>query len=140
MAWKKITHAPFEVGESSDGGRVSQDAMSILPKSTMEPEIIITIAEPEVEESATSYIYDRFPANVWSEELEENRKQILAASSRALESNGRHSPSSPPWKNTKEDSFSSRERAVSVPCYLVAHAWLETNQCDIKRRIDSEIN
>lgn len=29
-----------------------QDAMSILPKSSMEPEII-TIAEPEVEESGT---------------------------------------------------------------------------------------
>ncbi|KAF3516526.1 hypothetical protein DY000_02058987 [Brassica cretica] len=97
------------------------DAMSFLPKSSMEPEII-TIAEPEVEEPATRYTYDRFPANVRSEEQEEKRKQILAAASGALESNGRHSPSSPPGKNTKEGSFSSRERAVSVACNLVAHA------------------
>ncbi|RID56976.1 hypothetical protein BRARA_F00384 [Brassica rapa] len=88
-----------------------QDAMSILPKSSMEPEII-TIADPDVEEPATRYTYDRFPANVRSEEQEEKRKQILAAASGALESNGRHSPSSPPGKNTKEDSFSSRERAA----------------------------
>jgi hypothetical protein len=88
-----------------------QDAMSILPKSSMEPEII-TIAEPEVEESATRYTYDRFPASVRSEEQEEKRKQILAAASGALESNGRHPPSSPPGKNTKEDNFSSMERAA----------------------------
>ncbi|KAG7599890.1 WD40 repeat [Arabidopsis suecica] len=88
-----------------------QDAMSILPKSSMEPEII-TIAEPEVEESATRYTYDRFPANVRSEEQEEKRKQILAAASGALESSGRHPPSSPPGKNTKEDNFSSMERAA----------------------------
>ncbi|KAL0796979.1 hypothetical protein Bca101_068356 [Brassica carinata] len=90
-----------------------QDAMSILPKSSMEPEII-TIADPDVEEPATRYTYDRFPANVRSEEQEEKRKQILAAASGALESNGRHSLSSPPGKNTKEDSLSSRERALKM--------------------------
>lgn len=41
--------------------------------------------------------------------------------------------SSSPGKNTKEDNFSSMERAVSVACTLVALAWLQTNQYDMKR-------
>jgi len=112
--------------------------------------------------SATRYTYDRFPASVRSEEQEEKRKQILAAASGALESNGRHPPryilicleqrydsltyfllssncSSPPGKNTKEDNFSSMERAVSVACNPVAIAWLQTNQYDMKRCHGSDI-
>ncbi|XP_010549132.1 PREDICTED: DENN domain and WD repeat-containing protein SCD1 [Tarenaya hassleriana] len=88
-----------------------QDVLSILPKSSMEPEMI-TIAEPDVEESDSRYTYDRFPANVRSEEQEEKRKQILAAASGALESTGKQSPSSPLGKISKEDSLSSIERAA----------------------------
>ncbi|XP_065860701.1 DENN domain and WD repeat-containing protein SCD1 [Euphorbia lathyris] len=87
-----------------------QNSNSILP-SFIEPEII-TISDQDVETSGSGakYTYDRFPANIRSEEQEEKRKQILAAASGAFEYI-KHAPSSPSVQVGK-DSLSPMERAA----------------------------
>ncbi|KAI4350895.1 hypothetical protein L6164_005300 [Bauhinia variegata] len=93
-----------------------QNPMSILPSSLQEPDII-TISESDVgiSGSGAKYTYDRFPANLRTEEHEEKRKQILAAVSNAFEYSGRHTPSSPSVLGSKDpiaDSLSPLERAA----------------------------
>ncbi|XP_075503526.1 DENN domain and WD repeat-containing protein SCD1 isoform X1 [Primulina tabacum] len=89
-----------------------QNPMTILPTLLIEPEII-TISDPSVATPGTKYCYDRFPPNILSKELEDKRKQILAAASGALEY--KHTPSSPSVfvsKDNKPESLSPRERAA----------------------------
>ncbi|XP_050236347.1 DENN domain and WD repeat-containing protein SCD1 [Mercurialis annua] len=88
-----------------------QNPTSILPSSLIEPEII-TISDQDVGTSGSGakYTYDRFPANIRSEEQEEKRKQILAAASGAFEYI-KHAPSSPSVQVGK-DSLSPMERAA----------------------------
>ncbi|EEF50636.1 F-box and wd40 domain protein, putative [Ricinus communis] len=86
-----------------------QNPISILPSSLIEPEII-TISDQNVGTSGAKYTYDRFPANIRSEEQEEKRKQILAAASGAFEYI-KHAPSSPSVQVGK-DSLSPMERAA----------------------------
>ncbi|XP_048228182.1 DENN domain and WD repeat-containing protein SCD1 isoform X2 [Ricinus communis] len=88
-----------------------QNPISILPSSLIEPEII-TISDQNVGTSGSGakYTYDRFPANIRSEEQEEKRKQILAAASGAFEYI-KHAPSSPSVQVGK-DSLSPMERAA----------------------------
>ncbi|XP_073147897.1 DENN domain and WD repeat-containing protein SCD1 isoform X4 [Henckelia pumila] len=89
-----------------------QNPMTILPTLLTEPEII-TISDPGVATSGTKYCHDRFPSNILSKELEDKRKQILAAASGALEY--KHTPSSPSvfvGKDNKPESLSPRERAA----------------------------
>ncbi|KAL0431105.1 UNVERIFIED_CONTAM: DENN domain and WD repeat-containing protein SCD1, partial [Sesamum radiatum] len=93
-----------------------QNPLSILPAMLREPEII-TISDPGLgmSGSGAKYCYDRFPANIRTEEQEEKRKQILAAASGALEYSGKHSLSSPSMrasKDSKPESLSPRERAA----------------------------
>jgi len=42
--------------------------------------------------SGAKYTYDKFPANIRTDEQEEKRKQTLAAVSNAFEYSGRHTP------------------------------------------------
>ncbi|XP_027344371.1 DENN domain and WD repeat-containing protein SCD1 isoform X4 [Abrus precatorius] len=86
-----------------------QNPMSILPSSSVEPEIL-TVSDSDVgiSGSGAKYTYDRFPANIRTEEQEEKRKQILAAVSNAFEYSGRHTPS----KDPLADSLSPLERAA----------------------------
>ncbi|CAK7349759.1 unnamed protein product [Dovyalis caffra] len=88
-----------------------QNPISVLPSFLVEPEII-TISDPDVGilGSGAKYTYDRFPSNIRSEELEEKRKQILAAASGAFEYI-KHAPSSPSVQVGK-DSLSPMERAA----------------------------
>ncbi|KAG6413747.1 hypothetical protein SASPL_126461 [Salvia splendens] len=92
-----------------------QNPLSILPSFSAEPDIV-TISDPGlgIPESGVKYCYDRFPANIRTEEQEEKRKQILAAASGAVEYPAKHVQSSPsprPGKDPKE-SLSPRERAA----------------------------
>ncbi|KAH1235983.1 DENN domain and WD repeat-containing protein SCD1 [Glycine max] len=86
-----------------------QNPMSILPSSSVEPEIL-TVSDSDIgiSGSGAKYTYDRFPANIRTEEQEEKRKQILAAVSNAFEYSGRHTPS----KDPLADSLSPDERAA----------------------------
>ncbi|XP_052303530.1 DENN domain and WD repeat-containing protein SCD1 isoform X3 [Populus trichocarpa] len=88
-----------------------QNPISVLPSSWVEPEII-TISDPDVGilGSGAKFTYDRFPANIRSEEHEEKRKQILAAASGAFDYI-KHTPSSPSVQVGK-DSLSPMERAA----------------------------
>eukprot|EP00258_Populus_trichocarpa_P026354 XP_024442373.1 DENN domain and WD repeat-containing protein SCD1 isoform X3 [Populus trichocarpa] len=88
-----------------------QNPISVLPSSWVEPEII-TISDPDVGilGSGAKFTYDRFPANIRSEEHEEKRKQILAAASGAFDYI-KHAPSSPSVQVGK-DSLSPMERAA----------------------------
>ncbi|KAK6127713.1 hypothetical protein DH2020_038553 [Rehmannia glutinosa] len=93
-----------------------QNPFSILPSISTEPDIV-TISDPGlgISGSGAKYCYDRFPANIRTEEQEEKRKQILAAASGALEYSGKHTPSSPSvraGKDSKPESLSPRERAA----------------------------
>ncbi|KAF3646518.1 DENN domain and WD repeat-containing protein SCD1 [Capsicum annuum] len=93
-----------------------QNPLSVLPSLMAELEII-TISDPGVgiSGSGAKYCYDRFPANVRTEEQEEKRKQILAAASGALEYSGRHTNSSlsvHAGNDSKAESLSPRERAA----------------------------
>ncbi|KAI3463765.1 hypothetical protein Pfo_020428 [Paulownia fortunei] len=93
-----------------------QNPFSILPSNLTEPDIV-TISDPGsgMSGSGAKYCYDRFPANIRTEEQEEKRKQILAAASGALEYSGKHTPSSPSvraGKDSKPESLSPRERAA----------------------------
>ncbi|PIN06522.1 RAS signaling inhibitor ST5 [Handroanthus impetiginosus] len=93
-----------------------QNPFSILPSLSTEPEIV-TISDPGFGISGTGakYCYDRFPANIRTEEQEEKRMQILAAASGALEYSGKHPPSSPSQRagrDSKPESLSPRERAA----------------------------
>ncbi|KAI5660173.1 hypothetical protein M9H77_28966 [Catharanthus roseus] len=89
-----------------------QNPLSILPSSLAELETI-TISDPS-EISGTNYCYDRFPANVRTEEQEEKRKQILAAASGAFEYGKPmlRSPSMFDGPDSKVESLSPRERAA----------------------------
>lgn len=89
-----------------------QNPLSILPSLSAQPEII-TISKPGLEISGTKYLYDRFPANIRTEEQEDKRKQILAAASGALEYSGKHVPNSPSifaGQDSRAESLSPRER------------------------------
>lgn len=93
-----------------------QNPLSVLPSLMAEPEII-TISDPGVgiSGSGAKYCYDRFPANIRTEEQEEKRKQILATASGALEYSGRHTTSSLSvlaGNDSKAESLSPRERAA----------------------------
>ncbi|XP_031279050.1 DENN domain and WD repeat-containing protein SCD1 [Pistacia vera] len=93
-----------------------QNPMSILPSSSVDPEII-TISESDtgISGSGAKYTYDRFPSNVRTEEQEEKRRQILASVSGAFEYSTKHSPSSPSGrvgKDPKADNLSPMERAA----------------------------
>ncbi|RAL37856.1 hypothetical protein DM860_000550 [Cuscuta australis] len=93
-----------------------QKPLSVLPSPLSEREIL-TISDLGVGVSGlgAKYCYDRFPANVRTEEQEEKRKQILATASGALEYSGRHTPSSPSipaGKDSRSESLSPRERAA----------------------------
>ncbi|GER51170.1 stomatal cytokinesis-defective 1 [Striga asiatica] len=91
-----------------------QNPFSILPSLLIEPDIV-TISDPGLGGSGAKYSYDRFPANIRTEEQEEKRKQILAAASGALEYSGKHTVSSPSvrvGRDTKTESLSPRERAA----------------------------
>ncbi|KEH21371.1 stomatal cytokinesis defective protein, putative [Medicago truncatula] len=86
-----------------------QNPMSVFPSSSVEPEIL-TVSDSAVgiSESGAKYTYDRFPANIRTEEQEEKRKQILATISNAFEYSGRHTPS----KDPLADNLSPLERAA----------------------------
>ncbi|XP_019446275.1 PREDICTED: DENN domain and WD repeat-containing protein SCD1 isoform X2 [Lupinus angustifolius] len=86
-----------------------QNPMSILPSSSVEPEIL-TVSDSDIGLSGSGgkYTYDRFPSNIRTEEQEEKRKQILAAVSNAFEYSGRHTPS----KDPLADALSPLERAA----------------------------
>ncbi|XP_028801117.1 DENN domain and WD repeat-containing protein SCD1-like isoform X1 [Neltuma alba] len=86
-----------------------QNPMSILPSSSVEPEII-TISDSDVglSGSGAKYTYDRFPSNIRTDEQEEKRKQILAAASNAFEYSGRQTPS----KDSIADGLTPLERAA----------------------------
>ncbi|XP_031479261.1 DENN domain and WD repeat-containing protein SCD1 isoform X2 [Nymphaea colorata] len=90
-----------------------QNPSSVLPMISAELETL-TIADPVVGVggSGARYCYDRFPANVRTEEQEERRKAILAAASGALEYQSRHTPSSPSVSSAITESLSPRERAA----------------------------
>ncbi|XP_051119738.1 DENN domain and WD repeat-containing protein SCD1 [Andrographis paniculata] len=93
-----------------------QNPFSILPSLLTEPEIA-TISDPGLgmSGSGAKYRYDRFPANIRTEEQEEKRKQILAAATGALEYSVKHTVSSPSMhsgKDSKTESLSPRERAA----------------------------
>ncbi|RDX78915.1 DENN domain and WD repeat-containing protein SCD1 [Mucuna pruriens] len=92
-----------------------QNPMSILPSSSVEPEIL-TVSDSDVGISASGakYTYDRFPANIRSEEQEEKRKQVLAAVSNAFEYSGRPTPSKDPLADTLSplERAAERERMV----------------------------
>ncbi|KAK7320022.1 hypothetical protein RJT34_04751 [Clitoria ternatea] len=92
-----------------------QNPMSILPSSSVEPEIL-TISDSDVgiSGSGAKYTYDRFPSNIRTEEQEEKRKQILAAVSNAFEYSGRHAPSKDPLADTLSplERAAERERMV----------------------------
>ncbi|KAL0286771.1 UNVERIFIED_CONTAM: DENN domain and WD repeat-containing protein SCD1 [Sesamum angustifolium] len=110
-----------------------QNPLSILPAMLTEPEII-TISDPGLgmSGSGAKYCYDRFPANIRTEEQEEKRKQILAAASGALEYSGKHTLSSPSMrasKDSKPESLSPRERGCEY------HAERERMVLDIKVKL-----
>ncbi|KAL3640758.1 Scytalone dehydratase [Castilleja foliolosa] len=91
-----------------------QNPFSILPSILTEPDIV-TISDPGLgmSGSGAKYCYDRFPANIRTEELEEKRKQILAAASGALEYSAKNTLSSPSIRrDAKSESLSPRERAA----------------------------
>ncbi|KAL6552573.1 Scytalone dehydratase [Orobanche hederae] len=92
-----------------------QNPFSILPSILTEPDIL-TISDPGLEiGSGAKYCYDRFPANIRTEDQEEKRKQILASASGVLEYSGKHTVSSPSvhaGKDSKPESLSPRERAA----------------------------
>ncbi|XP_044476985.1 DENN domain and WD repeat-containing protein SCD1 isoform X2 [Mangifera indica] len=93
-----------------------QNPMSILPPSSVDPEIItISDSDSGLSGSGAKYTYDRFPSNVRTEEQEEKRKQILAVASGASEYSTKHIPSSPSGrvvKDSKADNLSPMERAA----------------------------
>ncbi|KAH6763504.1 stomatal cytokinesis defective / SCD1 protein [Perilla frutescens var. hirtella] len=93
-----------------------QNPFSILPLLPAEPDIV-TISDPGlgIHGSGAKYCYDRFPANIRTDEQEEKRKQILAAASGAVEYPGKYALSSPSpraGKDSKPESLSPRERAA----------------------------
>ncbi|PKA57277.1 Dynein assembly factor with WDR repeat domains 1 [Apostasia shenzhenica] len=90
-----------------------QDPMIIFP-STEEPEII-AISAANAGAAGEKYHYNRFPANVRTEEHEEKRRSILALASGALDYSGKQSPSSPSLLGVGDsngDTLSPRERAA----------------------------
>ncbi|KAK4280838.1 hypothetical protein QN277_012408 [Acacia crassicarpa] len=86
-----------------------QNPMSVLPSSSLEPEII-TISDSDVglSGSGAKYTYDRFPSNIRTDEQEEKRKQVLAAASNAFEYSRRQTPS----KDSIADVLTPLERAA----------------------------
>ncbi|KAH6801776.1 stomatal cytokinesis defective / SCD1 protein [Perilla frutescens var. frutescens] len=93
-----------------------QNPFSILPLLSAEPDIV-TISDSGlgIHGSGAKYCYDRFPANIRTDEQEEKRKQILAAASGAVEYPGKYALSSPSpraGKDSKPESLSPRERAA----------------------------
>ncbi|KAL9170293.1 hypothetical protein ABFS82_04G136000 [Erythranthe guttata] len=91
-----------------------QNPFSVLPSFLTERDIV-TISDPGIGISGAKFCYDRFPANIRTEEQDEKRKQILAAASGALEYSGKHTPSSPSMHAGREsntENLSPRERAA----------------------------
>ncbi|CAJ1936917.1 unnamed protein product [Sphenostylis stenocarpa] len=92
-----------------------QNPMSILPSSPVETEIL-TVSDSDIgiSGSGAKHTYDRFPANIRTDEQEEKRKQILAAVSNAFEYSGRHTPSKDPLADTLSplERAAERERMV----------------------------
>ncbi|KAL9330197.1 hypothetical protein ACSQ67_005200 [Phaseolus vulgaris] len=86
-----------------------QNPMSVLPSSPVETEILtVSDSDIEISGSGAKYTYDKFPANIRTDEQEEKRKQTLAAISNAFEYSGRHAPS----KDPLADTLSPLERAA----------------------------
>ncbi|GAB4850614.1 Scytalone dehydratase [Ancistrocladus abbreviatus] len=84
-----------------------ENPASILPSPLLDPEII-TISDPGegISASGIKYTYDKFPPNVRTEEVEEKRKQILAAVG------GGGPDSSGKLTHDPGESLSPRERAA----------------------------
>ncbi|KAF7834562.1 DENN domain and WD repeat-containing protein SCD1 isoform X1 [Senna tora] len=87
---KKLEEIPTVV-ESLLSKVVEECEHRVLIQHEMGP---ISDSDVGISGSGAQYTYDRFPSNIRTEkQLEEKRKQILAAASSAFEYLGRHTPS-----------------------------------------------